>query len=84
MTAFLFIPSNVDSGAARRVDFAQIASLFAEREELAQRSRPQRTLVRTAAVVLLLLMVIGDAVIVTRPGQMLGLPTSRACARPTL
>lgn len=84
MTAFLFIPSSVDSGTARRVDFAQIASLFAEHEEPAHRSRPQRKLFQAAAVVLLLLMVIGDAVIVTRPGQMLGPPTSRACARPTL
>ena len=84
MTAFLFIPSNVGGSAARRVDFAQIASLFAEQDEPARRPGTSRKLVRAAAFVLLLLMGIGDALIVTRPGAMTGLQTTRACARPML
>ena len=84
MTAFLFIPSNADGDAARRVDFAHIAGLFAERDEPAPRPCAPRKLIRAAAIVLLLLMVIGDALIVTRPGAMTGLQTTRACARSML
>ncbi len=84
MTAFLFIPSTIGASGARRVDFARVASLFAEQDEPVRCTGTSRKLMRAAAIVLLLLMVIGDALIVTRPGAVLGLRTTRACARPML
>ena len=59
MTAFLFIPANVGSGASRRVDLANFASLFAESEEPLRRPDTARNLLRAAAAALLLLLVIG-------------------------
>jgi len=66
MTAFLFIPSTSDARLARRVDFANIASLFAEGEEPAGPSRSRR-LSQIVAAVLIAVIAIGDAVLVTRP-----------------
>ncbi len=85
MTAFLFIPATVDSSCARRVDFAKIASLFAESEEPARRSDTTGTLLRVAAAALLLLLAIGDALLVTRPGACTGVPAAPGlAARATL
>ena len=80
MTAFLFIPATVDGRGARRVDFANIAGLFAECEEPMRRSAAAGTLIRVAAAALLLLLVIGDALLVTRPVASAGLPASSAIA----
>ena len=85
MTAFLFIPANVGSGASRRVDLANFASLFAESEEPLRRPDTARNLLRAAAAALLLLLVIGDTLLVARPGAGTGLPTAPAgSARATL
>ena len=78
MTAYLFIPATVGRGDARRVDFGNIASLFAEREEPVRRSSAARSLLRMAAAALLLLLAIGDTLLLTRPGAITGLPASRA------
>ena len=85
MTAFLFIPATVGSSDARRVDFAAIASLFAESEEPLRSSDIPRNILRAAAAALLLLLVIGDTLLVTRPGAGTGLPAAHAAsARTTL
>lgn len=76
MTVLLFIPATVSSGDTRRVDFASIASLFAECEEPVHRANATRNLLRAAAAALLLLLVIGDALLVTRPGVGTGLPAA--------
>ena len=81
MTAFLFIPTTIGNGAARRVDFVNIASLFVEAEEPARRSSATGSLLRiAAAAALLLLLVIGDALLVTRPGGSTGLPAAPSVA----
>lgn len=74
MTAFLFIPSTLDSSAARRVDFGNIASLFAEYEEPLRPADVKRNLLRAGAAALLLLLAVGDTLLVTRPTPMTGLP----------
>ena len=80
MTAFLFIPTTIGKGVARRVDFVNIASLFVEAEEPARRSSATGNLLRIAAAALLLLLVIGDALLVTRPGASTGLPAAPSVA----
>lgn len=80
MTAFLFIPTTVGGIDARRVDFANIASLFTEGEEPARRSDSRRKLLRAAAAALLLVLVIGDTLLVRRPGVDAGLPAAPAAA----
>lgn len=78
MTAFLFIPTSVGGVDARRVDFGNIASLFAEREEPAPRLDATRLLFRVAAAALLFLLLVGDLLLVTRPSSALGLPVRAA------
>lgn len=80
MTAFLFIPTTVGGIDARRVDFANVASLFAEVEEPAHRSDAGRKVLRAVAAALLLVLVIGDTLLVTRPGADAGLPAARAAS----
>ena len=67
MTAFLFIPASGDVRLARRVDFANIASLFAEAEEPPRPARGRRTL-QIVAAFLLLVVAIGDTIFVAHPG----------------
>lgn len=65
MAAFLFLP--VAAGTHRRVDFANIAALFAEIEEPVA-VRAQTTLAaRLLAFLLILLIAVGDMVLVARP-----------------
>ena len=80
MTVFLFIPATVSNGDTRRVDFANIASLFAECEEPVHRADTTRNLLRAAAAALLLLLVIGDTLLVTRPTVGTGLPVTPTAA----
>ena len=66
MSAFLFLPA-AGAKTARRVDIANIASLFAEIEEPA-RTQPQSSLLaRVLALLLILLFAVGDFVLIARP-----------------
>ncbi len=67
MTSFLFIPTTLDTRQGRRVDFAGIASLFAEPEEVLLARRPADTKARLIACLLIMLCVIGDTVLIARP-----------------
>lgn len=67
MTAFLFIPATRDARYTRRVDFANIASLFTETDEPAPTRRSHDTAARVAAMLLILFGAIGDTILVARP-----------------
>ena len=67
MTAFLFLPTAAGQGAQRRVDFANIAALFAEIEEPAARRPDRGVFARVLAILLILLFAVGDMVLVARP-----------------
>jgi hypothetical protein len=67
MAAFLFLPAAAGAGAQRRVDFANIASLFAEIEEPAASRGGGRVVARVMAFLLILLIAVGDMVLVARP-----------------
>ena len=68
MTAFLFIPTPRDARLARRVDFANIASLFTETEETPVRKTVlQGQAIRLAAMALILIGIVGDTILVARP-----------------
>ena len=67
MTAFLFIPTPRDTKLARRVDFANIASLFTEADEPASAHAPRGLVTRAMAMVLILLFAVGDSILVARP-----------------
>ena len=68
MTAFLFIPATRDARLVRRVDFANIANLFAEAEEPPVRKALFRgQAIRLAAMALILIGIVGDTVLVARP-----------------
>ena len=67
MTSFLFIPSTLDTPQGRRIDFAGMASLFAEPEELPVARRPANTKARLISCLLIMLCVIGDTVLIARP-----------------
>ena len=64
--AFLFLPTAAGARTARRVDIANIASLFAEVEEPARRSQSS-VFARLLALILILLLAVGDFVLVARP-----------------
>lgn len=81
MTAILFIPATVGDRATRHVDFAKVASLFAECEEPVRPPNAGRNLLRAAAAGLLLLLVIGDTLLVMRPGATTGFPAPPPAAR---
>ncbi len=66
MTAFLFIPPS-GPGLARRVDFANIASLFAEADEPPARLRPTGFAMRVFAAFMIMVFAVGDMVLVARP-----------------
>ena len=67
MAAFLFLPVAAGAGAQRRVDFANIASLFAEIEEPSAVHATNSLFARLLALVLILLIAVGDMVLVARP-----------------
>ena len=67
MAAFLFLPVAAGVGTQRRVDFANIASLFAEIEEPAIAQATNGLFARFLALVLILLIAIGDMVLVAHP-----------------
>ena len=69
MTAFLYISSDRGAGLARRVDFGNIASLFAESDAPSRESRA-RALLRIAAALLFVLLAIGDTVLLGPPDAM--------------
>lgn len=82
MTTFLFIPTSTDGRRERQVDFAGIASLFAEAEEPARRPGAKRGLFRLAAAVLLLLLAVGDTLLVAR--TLTSSPATRRASHLTL
>lgn len=67
MTAFLFIPSTCGAKVARRVDFTNIGSLFAEADEAAASDLTQGMATRVLTMLLIALFAIGDMVLVARP-----------------
>ncbi|MCX8256324.1 protein of unknown function [Beijerinckiaceae bacterium RH AL1] len=67
MSAFLFLRAAAGAGTQRRVDFANIASLFAEIEEPAASRGDGRIVARVMALLLILLIAVGDIVLVARP-----------------
>ena len=66
MAAFLFLPVSAGTGTQRRVDFSNIGSLFAEIEEPAASRSGSGLLVRLMAMLLILLIAVGDLVLVAR------------------
>ena len=71
MTAFLFIPSHPGARLVHRVDFANIAGLFAEAEEpAAERPSLQSQAIRIAAFAAIVLALIGDTVLIARPAML--------------
>lgn len=66
MTAFLFISPSSDARMGRRVDFANIGSLFADVEQPPRRHEKNQA-ARIGLMILILLGVIGDTLLVTRP-----------------
>ena len=75
MTAFLFIPATGGTGLARRVDFANIGSLFTEVEP-PKPSRDRHHIARVALMIIILLGAIGDTVLVARPGALTSCTTT--------
>ena len=68
MTAFLFIPATRNTRLARRVDFTNIAALFAEAEEPPTRKPVFKgQAMRLAAMALILVGIVGDTILVARP-----------------
>ena len=67
MTAFLFIPTSSDGKLARRVDFGNIASLFADVDEPATHARSNNTMTRVLALLMIVIFAVGDTVLVARP-----------------
>ena len=63
MTALLFIPTTADARLDRRLDFARIASLFADRDEPPPPVRGN--LARIGLLILILCGVIGDTMLVS-------------------
>ena len=67
MTAFLFIASTGHAQLAQRVDLANFATLFGDRDEVPPVSRTRRPFARVALAALLVVGAVGDALMVARP-----------------
>ena len=67
MTSLLFIPTTFDAHQHRRIDFARMASLFAEADEPTLAPRLPDSKTRLIASVLILLCAFGDTVLIARP-----------------
>ena len=78
MTAFLFIPTPADARLGRRVDFGNIASLFAEADEPPPRHEKSQA-ARIGLMILILLGTLGDLMLVARPDA---LANGLSAARP--
>ncbi len=73
MTAFLFISSARHAGLGRRVDLANFASLFGDRDEPSVALPPRPPVMRVALLALLLVGAMGDVLMVSRPDVLGGL-----------
>ena len=79
MTACLFIPAATGS-MTRRVEFANFASLFADVEEPAAARGRGRHVVRLLAMLVMLVLAIGDTVLIARPDALAQAPGNPAAA----
>ena len=81
MSAFLYLPTAAGTKTARRVDVANIASLFAEIEETVVTRDRGGLLARLLALLLILLFAVGDFVLVSHPDAAALSPTAAAPSR---
>ena len=73
MTAFLFIPA-ATGRVSRRVEFANFASLFTDIEEPAAPRGRGVHVVRFLAMLVVLVLAIGDTVLIARPDALAHVP----------
>jgi hypothetical protein len=71
MTSYLFIPTTFDARSGRRVDFANMASLFAVPDEAPIARQPKDTRTRVLASLLILLCALGDTMLIARPDTLM-------------
>ncbi len=71
MTSFLFIPQTFDARQGRRIDFAGMASLFAEPDEPVTVRPSPRAKHRLLAGLLILICALGDTVLIARPDALM-------------